>query len=195
MTLDSTATVSVPAIQSSAPIVVGVDGTAASLAALRWAAAEAAAHDVPLVALHIRDPRSRKRAVYAQAAGRDADPEDGQSVLVELIERSLTSSVERVFEVGVPSEILVRRSDGARMLVLGHGERHRRHDGEPFRHDPALGTVARACVARAACPVVVVPIPAQQSAPTQSAPTPHEVPELVGARAVYPRVNATSVAH
>jgi nucleotide-binding universal stress UspA family protein len=181
--------------QDPAPIVVGVDGGAASLAALRWAAAEAAAHGVQLVALHVHDPRNRRRAAYVQAGSRDVDPDDRLDAIERLIESTLTASVERLFEVGVPSEVLVRRAAGARMLVLGQAEQHRRHDGEPFRHEPALGAVARACVARAVCPVVVVSIPAQSSVPAGADPAPSRIPELAGSRAIYPRVRATSVIH
>ena len=179
--------------QSPASIVVGIDNSAASMAALRWAAAEAAAHGVPLVALHVHDPRNRQRAAYAQFAARGDDPNTQAAAAEELIEHNLTSVVEPVFEVGVPSEILVRRAAGARMLVLGHAEQHRRHDGEPFRDEPALGTVARACVARATCPVVVVPIPARLPAPGDPEPALRQIPDLVGARALYPRVHTTSV--
>jgi len=191
MTLDLTATTL--ANQDPAPIVVGVDGSAASLAALRWAAAEAAAHGAPLVALHVHDPRNRRRAAYVQEAVRDVDPDDRLDAIEQLIEGGLMAPVEQVFEVGVPSEILVHRAAGARMLVLGQAEQHRRHDGAPFRHEPALGPVARACVARAVCPVVVVSIPAQRPAPADADPAPRRIPELAGSRAVYPRVRATSV--
>lgn len=193
MTMNPTNPTSTPARQAPAPIVVGVDNSAASLAALRWAAAEAAAHGVPLVALHVHDPRNRQRAAYAQFTVRDTDPNTQSAEIEDMIERGVTSAVERVFEVGVPSEILVQHAAGARMLVLGYAEQHRRHDGEPFRYEPALGTVARACVARATCPVVVVPIPVQVSAPVDSERAPSRVSEPVGARALYPRVCATSV--
>jgi nucleotide-binding universal stress UspA family protein len=193
MTPDPTATAT--ANQDPAPIVVGVDGSAASLAALRWAAAEAAAHGAPLVALHVHDPRNRRRAAYAQAAGQDVDPDDRLDEIEQQIESGLMTPVEQVYEVGVPSEFLVHRTARARMLVLGQAEQHRRHDGESFRHEPALGTVARACVARAVCPVVVVGIPAQRPAPADADPAPRRIPELVGSRAIYPRVRATSVVH
>jgi nucleotide-binding universal stress UspA family protein len=184
---------STPAHRSPAPIVVGVNNSPASIAALRWAAGEAAAHGVPLVALHVHDPRNRQRAAYAQFAVRSGDPNTRPAAAEELIEHGLTSGVEQVFEVGVPSEILVLRAVGARMLVLGHSEQHRRHEGEPFRHEPTLGTVARACVARATCPVVVVPVPDQPPAAADPEPARRQAPELVGARALYPRVCATSV--
>jgi nucleotide-binding universal stress UspA family protein len=191
MTLDHAATAA--ANEDPAPIVVGIDGSAASLAALRWAVAEAAAHGALIVALHVHDPRNSRRAASVQAADRDVDPDDRLDAIEQLIEGGLMAPVERVFEVGVPSEILVRRAAGARMLVLGQAEQHRRHDGEPFRHEPALGPVARACVARAVCPVVVVSIPVERPAPADADPAPHRIPELVGSRAIYPRVRATSV--
>lgn len=190
----TTAPTAPTAHRSPAPIVVGVDNSEASMAALRWATTEAAAHGIPLVALHVHDPRNRQRAPYAQFAARGEDPNTRPADGEEQIEERLTTVVESVFEVGVPSEILVLHAAGARMLVLGHAEQHRRHEGEPFRNEPALGTVARACVARATCPVVVVPIPEQASGPGAAEPAAHRVPEPAGTRAprVRSRVRATS---
>jgi nucleotide-binding universal stress UspA family protein len=176
-----------------APIVVGVDGSAASLAALHWAGAEAAARGAPLVALYVHDPRNHRRAPYAQAAVTDVDAHDRSAAIGKLIESSSTSPVGQIFEVGVPSEMLVRRAAGARMLVLGHAEQHRRHDGEPFRYEPSLGTVARDCAARAMCPVVLVPIPVQGPVSVDADRVPCRNPEPAGVRALSPRARATSV--
>src|SRR5581483_11299762 len=52
----------------AAPIVVGLDGSEASMAALRWAAEEAAAHGAPLIAVHVIDPRAHRFAPYAGRA-------------------------------------------------------------------------------------------------------------------------------
>jgi nucleotide-binding universal stress UspA family protein len=176
-----------------APIVVGLDGSAASSAALRWAAAEASAHGVPLVVVHVHDPRENQRAHYARVPAQAEGSDDEAAAIDQLDRAGLTQRVERVFEVGVPSEVLVRQATGARMLVLGHAGHHRRQDDEPFRHGPALGPIARACVARATCVVVVVPIPVRLPAPDTAAPAAQRVSDLVGARALYPRVRATSV--
>jgi len=39
-----------------------------------------------------------------------------------------------------------------------------------------------------------VPIPAQRSASAEADSAPRQIPELVGGRAIYPRVRATSTA-
>jgi CBS domain-containing protein/nucleotide-binding universal stress UspA family protein len=113
-----------------APIGVGIGGSAASAAALRWAVEEGEAHGVPVWAVHVVDPRNRRRALYAEAAGLDADELDlAQSAeAAGLIERNAPLSVRRMFEVGNPAVTLLRYADSARMLVLGYGEHHRRHD-------------------------------------------------------------------
>jgi len=185
--------------QGSAPVVVGVDGSEAARAALRWAAEEAAAHHVPLIAVYVSDPRSR-RAPYAGAPP-DADEPDPAATLEREIVRSGAIHAVRAVEVGVPAELLLRRAIGARVLVLGHADHRRRHDGDAqFPRGPALGSIARACVARAACPVVVVPIPARSTASAATVPAPRctstaQSPALVGGRAIYPRQQPVPVAH
>lgn len=188
--------IQVPAVPAPA-VVVGLDASAASAAALAWAAAEARAHRVPLVVVHVFDPRGRK-AVYSPSgpANRapDGDVDDVLGRIKGLIGQVGAVPVEQVFEIGVPAQVLVRRSRGARMLVLGHAARHRLAEGAEHAYGPALGSIARACVARAECPVVVVPAPrVRGSEPADEAPL--EYAPVVGGRAVYPHQGRISVAH
>ena len=184
------------------PVVVGVDGSEGSLNALRWAAAEAAAHHAPLLIVQVLDPRARRRAPYAQAAAWDAEGSDDTAAADGLIERHLldthaVESVRRVFEVGIPAEVLLEYAVDARMLVLGHVAHRYSRGADPFHDGPALGAIARACVAHACCPVVVVPASTQHA----QAPTPQRVPAassvartpVEGARTLYPRFRATPV--
>lgn len=195
-----------PAIShGDAPIVVGLDGTEASRAALRWAADEAIAHGVPLVAVHVLDPRGRRCAPYAGRGPRQALESEFTAVEdAALIEREIEESglthVKRVFEVGVPSQVLVRCAIGARMLVLGQADHHRRRDDDLTYQGPALGSIARSCVARATCPVVVVPVPARRQAPRDETPEPRQVPvahptPVEGARTVFPKHQLVPIAH
>lgn len=175
-----------------ARIVVGVDGSSASLAALRWAAGEAAAHGAPLVAVYVSDPRLHRFAPYAGARSSESDASGGIAAVQQMISDSGIAGVHRVFEVGIPCLVLVRIGIGARMLVLGHGDGHRRWDGEMQPRAAALGSVARACVARATCPVVIVPIPERRPACKAVEPAPRHVPvaqgaPLRGGRAIFPK--------
>ncbi len=195
----------VPRPRRAAPIVVGLDDGEASLAALRWAAGEAVAHRAPLIAVHVLDPRSHGFAPYACSGSDEADelgqsarPDDAAAVK-RMIAASGIDPTLRLFEVGVPSQVLVRCAIGARMLVLGHADHHRDRDGETFR-GPMLGSVARACTARATCPVVVIPIPERHPAPDTAEPEPKRVEvaqsaPLVGGRAIYPKRQLVPIAH
>ncbi|HZU56846.1 MAG TPA: universal stress protein [Actinocrinis sp.] len=175
----------------AAPIVVGLDGSEASMAALRWAAEEAAAHGAPLIAVHVIDPRAHRFAPYAGRAPhamrdpvhdsvRDADIAvmDDAAMVEQMVAECGVSHARRVIEVGVPSQVLVRQAIGARMLVLGQADHHRLRAGAGPYQPPVLGVISRACVARATCPVVVVPIPAQRHASSVLRPEPHSVPEV-----------------
>ncbi len=194
-----------------APIVVGLDGSEASLAALRWAADEAAAHGVPLIAVHVMDPRGRRFASYAgrrpqplpdllrdSVSGAELAAMDEAARAEREIEEAGLVHLTRIFEVGVPSQVLVRCAIGARMLVLGNADHHRRRDDERFPI-PSLGSIARACIARATCAVVVVPVPARTSAARPVQPEPERVPvahaPMEGARAVYPKQQLVPIAH
>jgi nucleotide-binding universal stress UspA family protein len=196
----------VPRPRRVAPIVVGLDDSEASLAALRWAADEAAAHQAPLIAVHVLDPRCRGFAPYALPGSKEAD-EQGQSAMSDdttavkkMIAASGVNPALDVFEVGVPSQVLVRCAIGARMLVLGHADHHRDRDGETFRRGPVLGSIARACVARATCPVVVIPIPERRAASQGAEPEPKRVEvaqsaPLIGRRTIYPKRQPVPIAH
>lgn len=194
----------------AAAIVVGLDGTEASMAALRWAADEAAAHQAPLIAVHVLDPRRRGFAPYARPSSDDAreaggSPAPDETALVKhMIAASGVHPALDVFEVGVPSRVLVRCATGARMLVLGHADHHRDRDrggeGETFQREPVLGSIARGCLARATCPVVVIPIPEQRPAPVSAEPEPKRVEvaqsaPLVGRRTIYPKRQLVPIAH
>jgi nucleotide-binding universal stress UspA family protein len=187
-----------PAVPGS--VVVGVDGTEGSLPALRWAVAEAAAHAAPLWVVHVLDPRGR-RAPYARVDTLSLAPADAHHVaeVERLIDRAVLEAgsrggpqqVQRVFEIGSPADVLIRIAAGSRMLVVGHAPRDHRRSGAAGREGPSLGAVARACVARSACPVVVMPSPAQQhpGAPaTRTGSTSAATGAPVeGGRALYPR--------
>ncbi|WP_020579224.1 CBS domain-containing protein [Actinopolymorpha alba] len=137
-----------------ARIVVGVDGSRASAAALRWAAEEAERLDLPVDAVFAAPHPARPNHDRAQdrAADRAQDEQD-QEVLEAAVEVALPPPHplrQRVFrEVlrGTPFDVLTGRSKGADLLVLGHA----------LRQGPSPPAIVVECVASAECPVVVVP--------------------------------------
>jgi nucleotide-binding universal stress UspA family protein len=138
---------------NAAPIVVGVDGSPASLAALNWAVAEAtvSGREVRAVAAWsyapALDPGGVVMPVDEMAAAH-------QRTLEELIGKVTGGHpavpVHPELIEGEPAEALLEASKGASMLVLGsHGH------GRLMK--VLLGSVSARCVRRADCPVVIIP--------------------------------------
>lgn len=118
------------------PLVVGVDGAEASLAALDWAADEALRHDVPLHLLH--------------AAMRDHEASDVIDVASERVRKGAPTvrlSNEVLHEDATAA--LLGRGRNAFALVLGSR-------GYGDLAGMLLGSVSLAVTAPADCPVVVV---------------------------------------
>ncbi|MEV3912900.1 universal stress protein [Streptomyces canus] len=118
------------------PLVVGIDGSEASLEAVEWAADEAARHEVPLRLLH--------------AASADHDVSD---VVAAASERARKSAAA----VWLSNEVLTEDaasalvSEGRNAFALVLGSR-----GLGGLAGLLLGSVSLAVAARADCPVVVV---------------------------------------
>ncbi len=156
-------------------IVVGVDGSEAGDAALRWALAEAqlrragvrvvhayqapqaaiteaglgAAGGMPVPAVFTEDREQVRRAAETQA----------HNVIEEALGRARGDSVdgleiERAAVEGPAAKTLIESARGADMLVVGsHG-----HGG---LLGLVLGSVSRQCAEHPPCPVVVTPRPEQ----------------------------------
>jgi len=140
---------SVPAVRR---IVVGVDGSVESIAALRWACREASLRGAEVHAVHVREEHCHSLASYAVPA---LSTGDDVSIDVDDFVRSVKADLAlgaevRVEEVdGLPARVLLDRCDGADMLVLGTSS------DVPGALRSA-GPVIRACLRRAPCPVVVI---------------------------------------
>jgi nucleotide-binding universal stress UspA family protein len=139
-------------------IVVGVDGSAASAAAVRWAVREARLRHAAVRLVYAYDRDARLHAPYAPWYGTDQDEQAAARALLdraaELARPRLPAGrliAELVNEP--PARALLDRSAGAEMLVLGTS-RPAVQPGEP---PLALGPVARICLRRAHCPVVIAP--------------------------------------
>jgi nucleotide-binding universal stress UspA family protein len=143
---------------SARRIVVGVDFSAESAAALRWACREAGLRGAEVHAVHAREAPCHSMASYAVPAQASADDVD-----VDVMWRSVmpdpVPGVQVRTEVveGLAARILLGCSAGADMLVLGTAS----DNSDATR---SAGPVIRACLRRALCPVVVISV-AQEPLP------------------------------
>ncbi|MFL6055143.1 MAG: universal stress protein [Actinoallomurus sp.] len=118
---------------SAGRVVVGVDGTPLSEAAIRFAFAEAHDRECGITVLH--------------AVDREDDRAAGETVLAGFADRS--PDVRTVVRVGLTSRVLIDESAGAELLVVGSR-------GRAGLSGMLLGSVSQAVVHRAHCPVAVV---------------------------------------
>ncbi|WP_230195891.1 universal stress protein [Streptomyces coriariae] len=140
---------------TSAPrIVVGVDGSDPSKAALRLAADQAEltggvveaifAWELPLRWSGLAPPTDTKLADYQEQAGRLLD-----RVIDEVFGPERSVEIRPRSAQGHPAAVLLDAAAGARLLVVGN----RGHGGFA---EALLGSVSQHCVQHAPCPVVVV---------------------------------------
>jgi nucleotide-binding universal stress UspA family protein len=140
---------SVPAVRR---IVVGVDGSDESVAALRWACREASLRGAEVHAVHVREEHCHSLASYAVPA---LPTEDDVSIDVNDLVRTVLADQApgvqvRVEEVdGLAARVLLDRCEGADMLILGTA-------GDVPGGLRSAGPVIRACLRRAPCAVVVI---------------------------------------
>ncbi|MCW7944390.1 stress protein [Streptomyces hygroscopicus] len=132
------------------PIIVGVDGSAESLAAVEWAAREATRRDRPLRMVHAWNRRPRRQ-----------DDELTNAAQRHLARRVLRKAEERVSGAvpgvrlideqveGPATAALLKASEQAELLVLGSR-------GLSGFTGFLVGSVALGAVAKATCPVVLV---------------------------------------
>ena len=137
--------------KGSPPIVVGVDGSPDSEAALRWAARYAAAVGTPVkIVISWQYP-----ALYGSVSV--ADEMNFEGAATKIVEKMAADvqienpdlEVTTLVSAGRPAEILVRESENASLLVVGS-------KGHGAFADMVIGSVSLHCVHHAHCPVVVV---------------------------------------
>lgn len=141
------------------PVVVGVDGSPASTAALDFAAEEADRRATELVALHTWTTASSTELNDSLPISYDSwdSQQEHQRVLSEALagiaERYPDLAVHSEVRHGIARQMLTALSDGAQLVVVGS----RGHGGFTGL---MLGSVSQHLIYRAACPVAVVrPIP------------------------------------
>ena len=133
------------------PVVVGVDGSPQSEAALQWAARYAAVIGAPVkVVISWQYP-----ALYGSVSV--ADEMDFEGAATKIVEKMAADvqiaspelEVTTLVSAGRPAQILVRESEHAALLVVGS-------QGHGAFAGMLIGSVSLHCVHHAHCPVVVV---------------------------------------
>jgi nucleotide-binding universal stress UspA family protein len=135
-------------------IVVGVDESPASLAALRWAAREAGLRRARLQVVRAWERAWWRIAPYASRGlprGRDEDCAASAAQLELAVQTALGPEPPIPVSVevaeGLATRVLLDRAVGAELLVLG---------GAASSGRDAIGPVARDCLRHPPCPIVVV---------------------------------------
>jgi nucleotide-binding universal stress UspA family protein len=147
---------------STGRIVVGVDGSPASEAALRFAAEEARFRGATLRVVHAwRIPLSvaaPEPSILGYAVLPEASVEEMRATFEEEAKRLLDSAVEGIEGLDVepllvedaPAQALIRASADADLLVVGSR-------GRGGFKGLLLGSVSQQCAHHSSCPVVIVP--------------------------------------
>lgn len=137
-----------------APIVVGLDGSPTSDAALAFAVDEAAMRSVPLVAYHVWSDTAHEPGMQHQPfvldwnAIREAEEEALAQRLTSWQDRYPEVEIRRVVERDRPAHGLIRQSARAQLVVVGSR-------GRGGLTGMLLGSTSHALIHHAACPVVV----------------------------------------
>jgi nucleotide-binding universal stress UspA family protein len=156
-------------------LVVGVDGSAAARAALRWAVEQAQRAGGRVVAIAVVEPRpliapgsglaggamtpgmvagTLPEMSYGMADDEDVTAEADRwlSDAVSVLPAAAAEVVDPRAVVGGAADALLEAARGADLLVLGN---HRRGT----LTGALVGSVAQYCVQHATCPLVLVPAP------------------------------------
>ncbi len=150
------ATRPVAVVRQEAPVrggrvVVGVDGSARSVHALRWAAAEARARSAEVDVVHAWRLPVATTAMMGFAVGINEMEEAGRSVLDSALADPSLAGVKAHAHLthDSPARALIERAEGAGLLVAGT-RGHGRVSGA------LMGSVSRQLLHHAPVPVVVV---------------------------------------
>ncbi len=132
------------------PIVVGLDGSPASLDAVRWALTQAELTRRGLrVVTSWQTPSQYGMEFYGETFNWVEIAQQTADAALAEVAYTGPVEVERVVAEGHPAQVLVEASAGAPLLVVGS----RGHDGFAGL---LLGSVSEHVIAHAHCPVLVV---------------------------------------
>jgi nucleotide-binding universal stress UspA family protein len=143
--------------ESNAPrIVVGVDGSPSSRAALRWAVRQAVLTGGTVEAVmawqHTFVPGGYGGATTAMIGGfdyQDVSEKALAEVISEVVDAGDQARVRSRVAAGHASQVLLDAAAGADLLVVGSR-------GHGSFADALLGSVSQNCVHHARCPVLIV---------------------------------------
>ena len=134
-------------------IVVGIDGSVGSAAALRWALQEGSARKIPVEVVHCWQRHSLKDL----ESGLPREVSRGSVRMLEVETTAELSAIDSGPELvrssvhGRPAPVLLHRTENAVLLVIGaHSRMANRH--------VMRGQVADVCIKWGFCPVVVVDV-------------------------------------
>jgi len=138
-------------------IIVGVDGSPASDAAVNWAAHDAVMRGVALTLMHVQDPIARtwsQAKAIEEVAGWQKAEGGGILANASKIAHDITKDASQItingeleFSATVPT--LIDRSEDAELIVVGT-------DGRGALARGLLGSVSSGLVRHARCPVAVI---------------------------------------
>lgn len=132
-------------------VVVGIDGSTASLVALRWALKEAVTMEADVEVVHCYLPQTLTDFGFSTPH----ELHTASAIMVEnevggaLAEMTQPPPVQGCSDPGDPARVLLEKAENAALLVLGA-------HGKTVLRDVILGRVARTCLRQASCPVVIV---------------------------------------
>jgi nucleotide-binding universal stress UspA family protein len=155
-------------------IVVGVDESASSTMAVRWAAREAIMRNVPLILVHVSSPLAVSPPVPIPAGLHRTHGENARKIVADAIKAAEDSvsdgnrpEIDTHLLVAAPVPALIELSKEAHMMVVGC----RGHDAA---QRTLLGSVSAGLIHHAHCPVAVI----HDEAPILLGPS--QLPVLVG---------------
>lgn len=135
------------------PVVVGLDGSTASARVLRAARDQAARLGAPLTVVGAVPPlpslAADTRALHEYESGRAQQARAQLAGLLEGADLDALPSVDVRIEADDAADVLARHAQGARLLVVGTR-------GHGMLRTLLLGSVSRAVLHHARCPVLVV---------------------------------------